>query len=150
MVKCDQEPSIVEVQEKIMKDRADGCTVPENSPVGESQANGLVENTIKRVQGQIRTIKDHFESNIKAELKMEHPVFEWLMDWAAAVLNRYVVDASGRTPYFVIKGRNSKRPIAMFGERVLYMPLKLPNNKPAKLDMKMKEGIWLGLKWRSG
>ncbi len=97
----------------------------------------------------IRTIKDHLEAKTGINLKMEHPVFEWLMNWAAAVINRYIVDADGRTPYYNIKGRNSRRPIAAFGERVLYMPLKLSNKKPAKLDTKKREGIWLGLRWRS-
>ena len=34
-----------------------------HSPVGESQANGVVENAIQRIQGQVRAIKLGVESS---------------------------------------------------------------------------------------
>ena len=38
-------------------------TIREESPVGESQSNGEVENAIQRVQGMYRTMKDDLEAN---------------------------------------------------------------------------------------
>ena len=38
--------------------------VPEESPKYESQSNGVIENSIRTVQAQIRTMKDALESRI--------------------------------------------------------------------------------------
>ena len=61
MVKSDQENSIVALQHEIQRLR-DGRTIPINSPVGESESNGRVENAIRRVQDKVRTLKEHLES----------------------------------------------------------------------------------------
>ena len=47
-LKSDQEPAIVNLQSAIHEIRPH--TIPTNSPVGESESNGRVENTIRRVQ----------------------------------------------------------------------------------------------------
>ena len=44
-IKCDQEPAIVDLQRMVGNQRR-GKTVPVNSPVGDSQSNGKVENAI--------------------------------------------------------------------------------------------------------
>ena len=46
VVKNDQEASIVEVQGAIRWNR-EAQTVPENSPVGDSQSNGLAERSVR-------------------------------------------------------------------------------------------------------
>ena len=55
------EPAMVDFQRKIMESRK-AETVPKNSQVGESQANGEAENAINRLQEQIRTMKDRLGS----------------------------------------------------------------------------------------
>ena len=45
-LKCDQEPAITEVQQKVAELRKGARTVPVNSPVGDSKSNGRVENSI--------------------------------------------------------------------------------------------------------
>ena len=47
-LKTDQEPAIVNLQTEIQELRS-GRVIPTNSPVGESQCNGRVENTIRRI-----------------------------------------------------------------------------------------------------
>ena len=62
IVKSDQEPAITEIQEAVKKERSTRApTVLINSPVGESQSNGVVERRIQKVQGQIRTLKAAME-----------------------------------------------------------------------------------------
>ena len=46
-LKSDQEPSIVELQ-SALQSTWPGVLIPVNSPVGESESNGRVENTIRR------------------------------------------------------------------------------------------------------
>ena len=64
VIKSDQEPKI-----KSENDFAELCgfqVVMHHSPVEKSAVNGVIENAIQRVQGQVRAIKLHLETNIKA------------------------------------------------------------------------------------
>ena len=75
---------------------------------------------MKRVQGQLRTLKLALEKRIKKRMNSEHMAFAWLIEWAATILHRFAKGASGQTPYRIITGMETRRPIAEFGERVLY------------------------------
>ena len=121
-IKSDQEPAIVEVQGKIAETRKDGRTVPINSPAGDSKSNGRVENTIRRVQGMIRTLRSCLESKIGIRIKRDHPLYPWLIEWAADLITRYSLNSAGRTPVQEIRGNRSARAIAQFGEKVMFMP----------------------------
>ena len=46
-----------------------GEVILENSPVGESQSNGYIENGMKEVQNQIRKMKNQLEQNVIDTLK---------------------------------------------------------------------------------
>ena len=48
--------------------------ISENSPVGESQSNDMVESAIKQIQGQIRTMRFALETNINRNLKFDEQV----------------------------------------------------------------------------
>ena len=87
VTKCDQEPAIKKLQSEIGEMRR-GITVPRNSLVGDSSSNGPVENAVKRFTAQLRTLKDSLEAKSKVQLPTDHPVFEWLIEWSANVLNR--------------------------------------------------------------
>ena len=65
--------------------------VPEESPTGESESNGVVERAIQDVQGQIRTIKDGLEARIGEKYKREQDIVPWLIRHSAQVINRYRV-----------------------------------------------------------
>ena len=148
-LKCDQEPAIVELQAEIVRRRGGARTVPTNSPVGASQSNGRAENAIQRVTGQIRTMKSDLEGHLGIQVGLEHPLFPWMIKWAGDLLTRFVVGESGRSAYEQIKGKASTRALAKFGEKILYMPMKSTANIPAKTEEKMKEGIFLGARFKS-
>lgn len=147
-LKCDQENPIVAVQRRVMQDRR-APTTPKHSAVGESQSNGAIENAVKRVQCQLRTLKIALERRIKKRINSEHPAFAWLIEWATTILNRYVKGASGQTPYRMVTGKETKRPIAEFGERVLYMKLQNSTVLKGKIEERYHQGIWLGLRQKS-
>ena len=150
-VKTDQENAILDLQRDIVRRRACGLTVPGNSPVGESQANGRVENANNRVEGIIRTLRSDLESALGVKISGTHPVFPWLVRWAGELITRQVVGENGKTAAETVRGRASLRPLVKFGERVMYMPMKpaLKKDNRAKLDDRMLEGIFLGVKLRS-
>ena len=49
-IKSDQEPAIIYVQRAAIAKRGNAPTILVNSPVGDSQSNGRVENAIKKVR----------------------------------------------------------------------------------------------------
>ena len=63
--KSDQEPALVALL-KALTIRMEGIeVVPEESPVGESQVNGEIENAIREMGKQIRTIKDLLRAEVQ-------------------------------------------------------------------------------------
>ena len=120
---------------------------PINSPVGESECNGRIENGIRRAQEKIRALRHQFESNIKCRVPDEAPVMVWLVRWVAELLSKYAVGSDVKTPYERIHREDCMTPMVPFGETVLYLPLKtVHRNKgtPAK-----KAGVWLGVSERT-
>ena len=60
-IKSDQEPAIVDVQRSVIAKRGNAPTGLVNSPVGDSQSNGRVENAIKKVRNVVKTILSSLE-----------------------------------------------------------------------------------------
>ena len=101
------------------------------------------------MQEQIRTIKDDLEAKTGLDIEMNHLIMPWLIEWVGIVLNRYMIYKDGHTAYRNITGKSSKRPVANFGEKVLYMPRKTERLNMDKIEPNMKKGLWLGIRHRS-
>ena len=74
-----KEGSLVHDQCKL----AGGEVILENSPVGESQSNGFIENAIKEVQNQIRKLKDQLQAKTTTDILDDSPTWPWLVQYAA-------------------------------------------------------------------
>ena len=108
----------------------------QHSPVGESQANGVIENAIQRVQGQIRAIKLDMESNTGTRLIPSHPTWPWLIEFAAQTLLYWrVTNDDGLTAIQRIRGRSTMSAKPRFGEKVLYKI-----TKPSSLASQSQDG----------
>ena len=119
----------------------------EEALVGDHRANGLVENAVKNVQGQFRVLKDALESRHGRRLEGGHQAVPWLMMHAASVINRGRKDEEGFSAYRRWKGREFNKPVAEFGECVLYAPaISVGRNK---FDTRWSEGVWLGVRMES-
>ena len=145
-LKSDQEPSIINVQTAIQEIRP-GMAIPTNSPVGESQCNGRVENAIRRVQEKVRALKHQVESGVKRRIHEDAPIMSWIVRWAAELFSKYAPGDDGRTPYERIRQEACAVPIAPFGETVLYLPL--TTVKRNKGDPIKKKGVYLGTNERT-
>ena len=80
----------------------------QESPVGESQSNGVAENTMKQVQGHVRVIRDGLEARYKQKVGAEHPSLPWLVRHAAGVKSRLQVGEDGKTGYERLRGKRFK------------------------------------------
>ena len=104
ILKSDQEPSILALLEAVKRELGEACEiVPEQSPVGEHQSNGQVENAIRIVQAQVRTMRIGLQSRYRRRIKADHPIMPWLIHHAAFVINICSVGEDGRTPYEIRK-----------------------------------------------
>ena len=94
----------------------------------------------------MRAFYDQLKARTGVSLGTDHPVFEWLVEWAATTLTRFVIRRDGKTSYEKIGGRTRDNlPIPTFGDRV---PLKTNRRDRSKLE-RLGEGIWLGMRMRT-
>ena len=104
-IKSDQEPAIADVQRAVIAKRGNALTIPVNSPVGDSQTNGRVENAIKKVRNMVKTILSSLESRWGIRVARDHRVYPWVFEWAADLMTRYAhVEDLGKTAVQLIRG----------------------------------------------
>lgn len=79
-----------------MEDEFEGLEMVTDHPlVGESQSNGAVENAIRRLQGQVRTLKLPTEHHLAENTDVKPHVWHWMVEYAADTFNRYNVSEDG-------------------------------------------------------
>ena len=115
ILKTDQEPAIRDAQ-RAVRDKRKHEAILENSPVGESQSNGIVERCIQTVVAQVRAMKDALEKRYKQEVGSRSPILHWLVRHAASLITRYQVGKDARTACERWKGKLHKKELAEFGE----------------------------------
>ena len=97
-----------------------GEVILENSPVGESQANGMVEKAIQDVQGYIRALKFQLEKRIGCKIVSSNPIWAWIIDYASKVYRNFHIHTSDKkTTAQRIRGDAPMHTIVEFGESVL-------------------------------
>ena len=134
----------------MIAERGNAPTILVNSPAGDSQSNGRVGNAIKKVRNMVKTILSSLESTWGVRVARDHPVYPWVLEWAADLMTRYAhVGDLGKTAVHLIRGSKSSRNIAEFGEKILYKPLKLSGHHRGNMEDTFLDGIFLGMRLRS-
>ena len=149
IVKSDQEASMTDVQNAIVRARSGFGTALENSNVGDSNTNGRVERAIQDVKGLIRTLRSFTEEMIGGKIALTDPIVPWMVRHAGHLITRCRIRDNGRTAYQLIKGRRTTAKLIPFGEVVL---LKIPKTQHALGDFqdRWQQGVWVGFMMRSG
>ena len=86
----------------------------EESCAYDSRSNGFIESQIRRIQGQIRTMKGALESRLGIKIKDNHECLPWLIRHASFIRSRLIEGSSGMTPYRRWKGKEFKKPLVEF------------------------------------
>ena len=144
LVRTDQEPAIRSIVEEVGQVRAaegGGLYVIEQSPVGSSASNGLLERATLSVEQQ--------EDRWSVKVGARHSVVPWLVEYAAVLLNGVQVGKDGRTAFERCKVRKARTLGIEFGEGVLW------KRKPiggalVKVSCMWDDGVYLGLRGPSG
>ena len=127
-----------------------GRSIIEASPVASSGSNGFIERGIQSMEGQTRTIKLAFESNIGETIPSDHNVVPWIVEYAAVSINRGQVSSDGKTAYERLKAKPANLAGLEFGERLLWKEKIAAKNRRFKMDSDWKHGVFLGQRTLSG
>ena len=151
IVKTDQEPAIKYLVEEIARRKAEvgGRWIRENSPVESHASNGVVERGIQSVEGQVRVMKGALEEKWGVKIGSKHAVIPWIVEYATHLLNRFEVSHDGKTAYERCKGKKAKHMGIEFGEGVLWRR-RPAGGAMAKMTVLWQEGVFLGIKGRTG
>jgi hypothetical protein len=87
ILKADNEPAMHTLQEEVKKQRQDE-TLLENSPVGESQSNGVAERAVQAAGEHIRVVTLALENKVGIRFLVVRPVTSWIAKHAADVMNK--------------------------------------------------------------
>ena len=147
VLKSDQEPAIMELKACVKRERGED-TIMEESPGYDSKSNGEIERAIQTVQGQVRTMKVALEDRTRQRIQADHVILPWIVQHAAAVINRYHKGSDGATPYRRARGREFNGDMCEMGERIWYMKPGMTGKE--KLESKWEDGIWVGVTDTSG
>ena len=110
----------------------------------QSSGNGLAEGAVKEAKAKIRTLRAASERGLGRTIPEDHDALAWLVEFAAKTVNWFRTGVDGKTPSEKRFGRRFRRPIAPFGQKVLYMPTgKIASRVGA--DSRWREGCFLGL-----
>ena len=80
-----------------LEEHETAVTPTEHSAVGESPSNGMIERYVQSIEGQLRTIKSALEARVGARIPSTHPTMAWAVEYAAVLLNQYLVGDDNRT-----------------------------------------------------
>ena len=89
------------------------------APRGDSKGNGHAERAVRSIEEAIRLQKLALEGRLKEKLLVSHPVFAWLVEFAADVLNKMQVGKDGRTGFERVKGKRFRGQILPLGVPVM-------------------------------
>ena len=143
ILKSYNEP-VLEAMHKRIKAASDVEIVPQHSIVRQRASNGMVENAIREVEGQNRTMTMALESRLRARVPPDARVLFWLIEHAAELLDRCKVDLlDGCTARERRYGKRDRLPWVEFGESVNFLPV--ADGPRLKMEPKLEIGIWVGV-----
>ena len=98
VVKSDGENAATDLMRELARKRKEEATVVEQSKPYDSKSNGRAENTVKRLESQVRTLKIATELAVGHKVSVNSPIFEWMVQHSADLLTKCSVGLDGRTP----------------------------------------------------
>ena len=151
--KSDGERAIVAykaaVSRKLREKVGDIRIQPEESGVGESQSNAVVERAIWDIESMARTLVHAAKELHGCDFPLQHSIRVFAIEYAAQLLNRgQKAIKDNRTAYELRKGRPYRRKLPRYSEAVGYLKV-AQGRRRMKFEDRWSTGIYLGLVERS-
>ena len=83
ITRSDKEPSIQMLVKDLVSERTEGQTVVEESPVGSSGCNGVVERAVQEDEGDVRALLMGLEGRVEFRTDAKRPILTFLRAWGA-------------------------------------------------------------------
>ena len=99
----------MDVFREIANLRGSRGTLLENSPVPDSQSNGLIERGIRSVEKMTRVLLLDLSSRVGSPISVHSPVFPWIVQHATDILNTCHVGSDGKSAFERLKKRPTSR-----------------------------------------
>ncbi|CAK0813925.1 unnamed protein product [Prorocentrum cordatum] len=147
--KSDGEPAILLVKRRAVEEVPGLEAIPQESAPADHQANGEIEVTVREIKKQVRALKMDLESKLGVKVEDKHPVLAHLPEHAASVINRYRRGQDGKTALQRLTGRQWRKPVPLFGERLMVRFAGERTRKNA-LEEQMVEARYIGHHPRDG
>lgn len=139
----DIEPSILAFKNAIaIKRQCETSLI--DAPVRESESNAHVERAIRTWRDQIRTQRHYTERRLKKRMPRDSALMSWLVSWASEVLNRYKVQANGRTSFEMATLHKCRHKVVAFAEKVHFQ-----HTYAGKEEDRKDVGVFVGMMDRS-
>ena len=123
IVKSDNEPaltSLIASWSTMRAMRSGSRMIGENSPVGSSKSNGIIERAIQSVQGMISTIRSDIEERWRVKIDATHSIWPWIAEHAGFLLTSFEVGRDGKTAYERLKGKSAKVQAVACAEGIMW------------------------------
>ena len=99
------------------------------------------------MEEMIRVYKLDLEQRIGVRIEVNWIIFEWLVEYAADVINKFVVGRDGRTAYERVKGRKHHGEFARFCSYVMYRVA--GSVQGGVMTERWMPGLWLGKRFHT-
>lgn len=123
VLKSDGEPALVKM--KTAAGKAAKCTtkvVNEESPAGDSRANGEAESAVREIKWRVRAVHLMVERKFGVKLTETRPLMTWVPRYAAEQANRFKVGIDGKTAEERRAGKRWVKPTPVYGEKIMVKP----------------------------
>ena len=146
--RTDQEPALCALIDDV-KAHWRGELIHERAPTGDHRANGWVEAGVRTVEAQIKALKLATESRYGIELDHTSILIPWMVDYAGWLVTRYSIGREGKTPYRILKGKDTEVKLCEFAECIQFKPAGITRAR-GKLQSILMNGVYLGKTHTSG
>ena len=103
VVNTDQESAIMDLLRTVAKERGEARTVFETAARSDTKGNGEAEKAVQSIEEMVRTLMVDLEERCGEALSVTEPFFEWLVEHACDVLNKYHIRKGKKTAWEAIK-----------------------------------------------
>ena len=139
-LKCDQEPSTVDVMYKLIDRCKNTQLVPSASPKGSKGSLGRGERGHLSVQGQVRTLRLATQEAYKTTIDANNVLMPWMTRHSAWVIDRCQPRWNGQTAYKSLRGKDYTGTVLRFAETALFHAA----SNSDKLTARWIKGILVG------
>ena len=139
-IKCDQEPSTVELMNALVARCRSTQLVPKASPKGSQGSLCRGERGHLSVQGQVRTLRSVTQEKYKITLDPQHVLMPWMCRHSSWIIERFQPRWSGHTAHHSMRGKDYSGIVLDFAETCQYRLADFSD----KLNVRWAKGVFVG------